>query len=238
MYYFLVPLLIGFVFAGSSAFTAAFSRLWGVNGGRLVTSLLRNMLGIPLYGYGLVLAWRENASLIFNLGAIGQGLGWLLVIAGTVSVIAGHLQLGWRTHMPSMNDLLMDNGLYVYVRHPIYAGGLIVFIGLTLVHFTAPWVFASILSIVFFIVMAKLEEVDLLQRMPEYRDYMIRVPSFLPNFANNTLSQWVWICPALGLILATLVFYMWGFTLWTSFVAALMLVCPSIILWGLITLRD
>jgi protein-S-isoprenylcysteine O-methyltransferase Ste14 len=229
---------MGFVFAGSSAFTAVFSRLWGINGGRLATSILRNMLGIPLYGYGLVLAWCETALLIFDLAAVGQGLGWLLVITGAIAVIAGHLQLGWRTHMPSMNDALMDNGLYTYVRHPIYAGGLIVFIGLTLVHFTAPWLLASILSILFFIVMAKLEEVDLLQRMPKYHEYMVRVPSFLPDFANSALSRWVWICPALGLLLATLVFYMWGFTLWTSFVGALMLVCPSIILWGLITLRN
>lgn len=238
MYYFLIPLLMGFVFAGSSAFTSAFSRSWGVNGGRLVTSLLRNMLGIPLYGYGLVLAWCETSTLILNLGAIGQGLGWLLVIAGAVPIIVGHLQLGWRTHMPSINDSLMDKGLYAYVRHPIYVGGLIVFLGLVLVHFTVPWLLASILSIIFFTVMARLEEIDLLQRMPKYSDYMVRVPGFLPIFANNPLSRWVWICPALGLILATLVFYMWGFTLWTSFVGALMLVCPSIVLWGLITLRN
>jgi protein-S-isoprenylcysteine O-methyltransferase Ste14 len=88
-----------------------------------------------------------------------------------------------------MNDALMDNGLYAYLRHPIYAGGLIVFIGLALVHFTAPWLMASILSIMFFTVMAKLEEVDLLQRMPKYSDYMARVPGFLPIFANNTLSS-------------------------------------------------
>jgi protein-S-isoprenylcysteine O-methyltransferase Ste14 len=43
-----------------------------------------------------------------------------------------------------------------------------------------PWLFASILSIIFFTVMAKLEEIDLSQRMPKYSDYMVRVPGFLP----------------------------------------------------------
>lgn len=57
MYHFLLPLLTGFVLAGASAFTAAYSRRWGERGGRLATSLLRNVLGIPLYFYGLVLAW-------------------------------------------------------------------------------------------------------------------------------------------------------------------------------------
>lgn len=189
MYYFLIPLLIGFLFAGSSAFTAFFSRLWGVNAGRLVTSLLRNLIGIPLYGYGLVLAWRGSSTFIFNLGAVGQGLGWLFIFAGTVPIIVGHLQLGWRTHMPSMSDSLMDTGLYAYVRHPIYAGFLIVFFGLALVHFTALWLLACIFSIIFFLVMAKLEEVDLLQRMPKYSEYMGRVPGFLPTLANNALNR-------------------------------------------------
>lgn len=237
MYYFLLPLLTGFVLAGASAFTTNYSRRWGERGGRVATSLLRNVLGIPLYFYGLVLAWRAGSPLILNPGAVGQGLGWLLIVTGSVPVIIGHWQLGMRTHMPSVGDPLMDNGLYAYVRHPIYAGGLLVFVGLALLQPSVLWLLACVLSCIFFTVMGKLEEIDLLQRMPKYREYMLRVPGLLPVFAHNVMSRWVWICPALGLILATLVFYLWGFTLWTSIVAALMLVCPSIILWGLITLR-
>ncbi len=235
MYYFLLPLLIGFVLAGASAFTATYSRRWGGRGGRVTTSLLRNVLGIPLYFYGLVLAWRAGSTLLFNSGAVGQGLGWLLIVAGSVPVIVGHWQLGMRTHMP---DTLKDNGLYAYVRHPIYAGGLLIFVGLALLQPSVSWLLACVLSSIFFTVMAKFEEIDLLQRIPKYSDYMVRVSGFLPIFTNNAISRWVWICPALGLILATLVFYMWGFTLWTSFVAALLLVCPIIILWGLVTLRN
>lgn len=237
MYYFLLSLLTGFVFAGASAFTAAYSRRWGERGGRIATSLLRNMLGIPLYFYGLVLAWRVGAPLLFAPGAVGQGLGWLLVTAGTVPVIIGHMQLGWRTHMPAVGDSLMDKGLYAYVRHPIYAGSLLVFVGLALLQPSAPWLLACVLSCVFFKVMGRLEEIDLLQRMPEYSEYMLRVPGFMPLSAHNVMNRWLWLCPTLGLILATAVFYLWGFSLWTAVVAALLLVCPSIVLWGLITLR-
>lgn len=237
MYHFLLPLLTGFVLAGASAFTAAYSRRWGERGGRLAASLLRNVLGIPLYFYGLVLAWRAGSPLLFNSGAVEQGLGWLLIAAGAVPVIIGHLQLGMRTHMPSVGDPLMDDGLYAYVRHPIYAGGLLVFVGLALLQPSAPWLLACMLSSMFFTVMGKLEEIDLLQRMPEYCEYMLQVPGFIPLFAHNVMSRWLWLCPGLGLILATLVFYMWGLALWTAILAALMLVCPSIILWELITLR-
>lgn len=234
MYRFLLPLLTGFVLAGASAFTAAYSRRWGERGGRMVTSLLRNMLGIPLYFYGLVLAWKTSASLLFASGAISQGLGWILIAAGTLPVIIGHLQLGWRTHMPAVGDPLMSRGLYTYVRHPIYAGGLLVFIGLALLQPTAPWLLACALSCGFFTVMGSLEEIDLLQRMPEYREYMERVPRFIPQaFAN----RWGWLCPLLGLVMAAGVLYLWGLSLWTAILAALMLVCPITILWGLMTLR-
>lgn len=237
MYYFLLPLLTGFILAGASAFTAAYSRRWGECGGRLATSLLRNILGIPLYFYGLILAWRTGSPLLFNPGAVGQGLGWLLITAGAVPVIIGHLQLGMRTHMPAVGDSLMDKGLYAYVRHPIYAGGLLVFAGLALLQPSTPWLLACLLSCVFFKVMGRLEEIDLLQRMPEYSEYMLRVPGFMPLLAHNVMKRWLWICPTLGLILATAVFYLWGFSLRTAIVAALLLVCPSIVLWGLITLR-
>jgi protein-S-isoprenylcysteine O-methyltransferase Ste14 len=230
----LIPLLTGFVLAGASAFTAAYSRRWGERGGRLATSLLRNVLGIPLYFYGLVLAWQAAAPLLFASGAVNLGLGWILIVAGAVPVIIGHLHLGWRTHMPSIGDSLMSHGLYAYVRHPIYAGSLLVFGGLALLQPDAPWLLACALSGVFFTVMGRLEEIDLLQRMPEYREYMARVPRFIPHvFA----SRWGWLCPLLGLAMGAGVLYLWGLSLWTAILAALMLACPITILWGLMTLR-
>lgn len=234
MYRFLVPLLLGFALAGASAFTAAYSRRWGQKGGQRATSLLRNVLGIPLYFYGLVLAWKAAAPLLFVSGAVSQGLGWILVAAGAVPVIIGHVQLGWRTHMPSVGDSLIDSGLYAHVRNPIYAGGLLVFFGLALLHPSAPWLLACVLSCVFFTVMGRLEEIDLLQRMPEYREYMARVPRFIPLAFASRLG---WLCPLLGLVMAAGVLYVWGFSLWTAILAALMLACPITLLWGLMTLR-
>ena len=61
MYRFLIPLLLGFALGGASAFTAAFSRLWGERGGRMATMVLRNLLAIPLWLFGFVLAWRTAA---------------------------------------------------------------------------------------------------------------------------------------------------------------------------------
>ena len=50
-----VPLLLGFALGGASAFTAAFSRLWGEAGaGGWPRWFLRNWLAIPLWLFGFV----------------------------------------------------------------------------------------------------------------------------------------------------------------------------------------
>jgi hypothetical protein len=57
MYFFLVPLLLGFAFTGASAFTAAYSRRFSERSGMIISALLCNLLGIPLWIIGYVWAW-------------------------------------------------------------------------------------------------------------------------------------------------------------------------------------
>ena len=180
-YAFLFPLVLGFVLGGASAFTAAFSRRWGERRGQMATMILRNALGIPLWIFGYILAWRALAPFLFTpVGAL-RTLGWLLVAVGAVPVIWGHLRLGLRTHMPSVRDTLVRTGLYARLRHPIYAGGILIFGGLALLRPTAPVLIASALGIGWAVLQARLEELDLVQRLPDYREYMRQVPRFFPR---------------------------------------------------------
>lgn len=242
MYRFLMPLLAGFVLAGASAFTAAFSSRWGVRGGQIATSVLRNLLGIPLYFLGLVLAWRVPAPLLLDPGTATQVTAWILIVAGSIPVVVGHLQLGWSTHMPSLRDSLVTTGLYAHVRHPIYAGALLVFVGLALLHSTVAFALACALSCAFFVVQARLEEVDLLERLPQYREYMRQVPALLPRFGikppagatpESPFARWWWLCPWLASALAAALFVLWGLTWWTALLAALLLVCPALVIWSM-----
>lgn len=187
MYVFLVPLLLGFALAGASAFTAAYSRRWGERGGQLATSVLRNFLGIPLWFFGFILAWRAPAPLLLSSSGAIKTLGWLLLAAGSVPVIWGHLLLGWRTHMPSVRDTLVRHGLYAYVRHPIYGGMFLAFAGLGLLRPTLAVVLACAVGCVWLIVQARLEELDLMQRLPVYCDYMEQVPRFVPRLRKKQL---------------------------------------------------
>lgn len=49
-----------------------------------------------------------------------------------------------------------------------------------------------------------------------------------PEFAN----RWMWLCPALAVVLAAFILWSFGFGWWSALLAALMLVCPVLILWG------
>lgn len=181
MFWFLIPLIIGLALAGASAFTAAFSMRWGEAGGRTATFILRNLLGIPLWLFGFILAWVAPARPVFEPGRITAGIGLFLIIAGAVPVVWGHIELGLRTHMPSIKDTLISNGLYAYVRHPIYVGGILVLAGLFFLKPSFTVLIASAIVIVWAVLQARLEEIDLLERMPDYKAYMERVPRFIPR---------------------------------------------------------
>ncbi len=175
-------IITGFALVGASAFTSAYSRRWGEKGGQWATIILRNLLGIPLWVTGFVLAWLGPSPLLFNLNITLKLIGLFLIISGSVPFVWGHVELGWRTHMPSVKDTLVRHGLYAYVRHPIYAGGFAILAGLSLIRPTLAFVPACILGFIWLIVQARLEEIDLLRRMPDYKDYMKQVPRFLPRF--------------------------------------------------------
>lgn len=185
MVLFLISLLLGFALAGASAFTAAYSRWWGERRSQIVTSILRNFLGIPLWMLGFIMAWLQPLRLVLGPAKATTILAWLLIAVGSIPVVWGHLALGWRTHFPSMGDTLVRDGLYSQLRHPIYAGGLLIFIGLALLRPTTTVTLACGLGFAWLIVQARLEEIDLLQRIPAYKEYMEEVPRFIPCFRRR-----------------------------------------------------
>lgn len=51
------------------------------------------------------------------------------------------------------------------------------------------------------------------------------------------LIRWGWLCPWLAILLAAGVLVAFGFTWWSALLAALFLVCPALLLWGLYVTR-
>jgi protein-S-isoprenylcysteine O-methyltransferase Ste14 len=185
MYLFLILLLIGFAFNWASAFTDFYSRRFGEHRGRLISFITRNILGIPVWVIGLVLAFRESASPLFIPSLVTDILGWLLVVTGTVPMFWGLAFLGRRSFRPTQQDTLVSAGIYNHIRHPIYTGVLIEFVGGPLLHPMIPALIACAFGWGYIYVQARLEEFDLVRRIPSYRQYMDRVPRFFPRLRKK-----------------------------------------------------
>jgi len=185
MYWFLLPLLAGFACDWASAFTTACSRRWGQRRGRRVTFFLRMVIGMPAWATGLALAVRTPAPRLFPQAPAAEIAGWLLVAAGCLPMIFGLLALRFPAALPSTQDALVAHGIYAHIRHPIYAGMLLEFLGLALLFPTPAALPACALGLAWIFVKTRLEELDLVQRMPAYRAYMQRVPRFLPRLPRK-----------------------------------------------------
>jgi protein-S-isoprenylcysteine O-methyltransferase Ste14 len=181
MYQFLIPLLLGFVFNSASAFTTFFSHRFGERGGRVVCIILRDVLGIPLWAIGYVMAARAPSTSVFNPGVLSSTISWIFILAGISIIIIGLTTLRWRAAAPSVKDTLVDKGVYAHIRHPLYTGMMLELSGLFLWLPTISVLVACLLGIIWVMIQARLEETDLLKRLPEYSEYMRKVPRFIPK---------------------------------------------------------
>ena len=179
---FLILLLTGFAFNWASAFTHYYSKRWGERRGRIVTFVARNILGIPVWAFGVILGVRAEAKNLFVPGPAVKFLAWLFLSVATFLMIWALVLLGLRSFRPTEKDTLISGGVFRHIRHPIYSGLLLDFVGIWLIRPTPPVLLVCLLGFGFVIIQARLEEKDLVERMPAYREYMKRVPRFFPRF--------------------------------------------------------
>ena len=185
MFYFLIPLLVGFGFNLASAFTSFYSRRWGKRRGQLVTILFRDVLGIPAWVLGLGLAMRAPSPALFASNSVIQISGWLLLLIGGLIILAALFTIRLRAAAPTNQDKLVKIGLYASVRHPIHTGTFFEFVGLFLIAPSLNMAAACMIGCIWILIQTRMEEVDLLQRMPEYRQYMQSVPRFWPRLRRK-----------------------------------------------------
>jgi protein-S-isoprenylcysteine O-methyltransferase Ste14 len=113
-----------------------------------------------------------------------RNLGIALFILGLCMSLGARVNLGpnWQNvedQQLAENHSLVTNGIYRFVRHPIYAGDLLLVIGLQLA--LQSWLFLLGLMIAVVIVrQAIAEEKLLLTKFPEYHDYCVRTKRFFP----------------------------------------------------------
>jgi protein-S-isoprenylcysteine O-methyltransferase Ste14 len=104
------------------------------------------------------------------------------IAVGAVVIIIVLATIRARSVAPTAHDSLAETGIYASVRHPIHAGTLLEFFGIVLIRPSISVSIACGLGFVWLILQSFFEEWGLLRRIPGYREYMNRVPRFIPRF--------------------------------------------------------
>lgn len=149
------------------------------------------MFGIPLSMY--FLSWAFGITIPRGLlwghtleGYIGL---WGMYLGTALNLLGGLLIFrGWKLiyneywSKDTGEGKLVTTGIYSYMRHPQYTGFILMTLGL-LVHWaTIPLLVMWPLLIIQYIRLAKKEEQEMITQFgDEYREYMEKVPRFIPK---------------------------------------------------------
>lgn len=110
--------------------------------------------------------------------------GILVLFIGEFIYGVGHVSMGkeWKVRVVPSSTLI-SSGLFKYVRHPLYLGGIIASIGLAFTVMSLPALIVSVFVITPFLYFkAKYEEEVLSKHLKGYREYMSKTGMFFPKF--------------------------------------------------------
>jgi protein-S-isoprenylcysteine O-methyltransferase Ste14 len=101
---------------------------------------------------------------------------------GLPIAVLGLLLRGWAAGHLAKNENLATSGPYAYIRNPLYAGTLLVALGIVIACRSIPLaiIFVAVFGLVYFPVI-ELEEQHLRDIFPAYAAYASRVCRFLPR---------------------------------------------------------
>lgn len=135
---------------------------------------------------GLILFGPQGSPLISSeplvtiLQSCGIAIGLLAFLIMAIAAINLGTNLTPLPH-PKDDSVLIQTGLYRYVRHPIYFGVLLAALAWLLI-FPGLYILAySICLFLFFDIKARREEVWLTERFSSYKEYQARVKKLIPG---------------------------------------------------------
>ena len=115
--------------------------------------------------------------------ALLRWIGYATFILGAIIALIAAFNLGKNLTplpKPKENAVLIQDGLYRFVRHPIYFGVIVLCLGWGLIQqSTLVWLYVVIIAI-FFDIKSRKEEQWLVERFSAYADYQGRVRKLIP----------------------------------------------------------
>jgi protein-S-isoprenylcysteine O-methyltransferase Ste14 len=107
---------------------------------------------------------------------------WVSILGGLIIILA-LLQLNKNLSpfpTPKNNTTLLQNGLYKYIRHPIYTGIILFFTGYSVYQNSFYKLGISLLLVILFYFKSNYEELRLEQKFPDYVNYKNKTGKFFP----------------------------------------------------------
>jgi protein-S-isoprenylcysteine O-methyltransferase Ste14 len=147
---------------------------------------VRVLSGIKLVILLAILAQTVTPTFlpIANAPASLRTVGLVCFTLGLMTAIVGRVQLGrnWSDIEKSYvkrDHALVVHGLYRYIRHPIYAGDLLLLLGLEMA--LNSWCFLGAIALALYVRQQAIrEERNLLESLPGYDQYCSRTARFVP----------------------------------------------------------
>ena len=111
-------------------------------------------------------------------------LSWLLLILSIYPVTAGYILLK-KVGKPDSNfentSVLVQSGIYAYIRHPLYLSVLLLGTGIMLKDISSVQLLLGTINIIALIFTALIEEKEMVMKFgDEYRTYMKNTKMFIP----------------------------------------------------------
>ena len=120
---------------------------------------------------------RNASRIVMYSGLLLFSLGLCMSVVARIGL--GHNWTDVEDQQVMPNQTLVTRGIYRYVRHPIYAGDVLLVVGFELA--LQSWLFLLGLPIALVVVrQARREERLLTEAFPEYREYCSQTKRFIP----------------------------------------------------------
>lgn len=128
----------------------------------------------------LLLQWHHSI--------VGLYAGIIISLAGVALLVASKRALGWN-YSPVFDGYvpfrIVDDGVYRYLRHPMYVARLTIAAGACVMTGTAWLAVAWLVALGWYWQAAMLEEADLARWFPGYRLYTKRTSAFVPRLGPS-----------------------------------------------------
>ena len=163
---------------------AAWRQAWGRKAALIAFFKVFMLQGLVM----LILSWP--VILVFTSPATEPGaweyLGLLVFLTGFIIESLADRQLTVFRKNEANRGRLITTGLWKYSRHPNYLGESILWLGIALISFPAPWGWTAILSpLLIYLLLSRISGVPLLEKKyegrPEWEEYKRKTPPIFPR---------------------------------------------------------